>query len=332
MDMQWKWKLAAIIGTVFGAGMAIGMSISLTTKKGENYVRTESQPISLNKVKAEYPLLSPLRVLQSQDDFIVSLRPLRLMIEDLVNKWAEKGVVVAVQMEYLNTGSYLSVNQNYRMLPASLTKVPVAMMIIRRIEQGSLSFDQILEITEEDRDSKWGEMYKLPVGTKMSLRQVIEKSLIESDNTAHKMLYRLVGVEEAQEMSVELNLEDLFDKEGKISAREYAKLLRSLYTSSYLTAEHSQMMLELMSQDQVVKFLIRGLGDGVKYAHKFGESAAIYSYLDAGVVYVPNRPYVLVVMVHDEAGKERISREIAGREIFERVARWTHDYVVNGSL
>ena len=92
------------------------------------------------------------------------------------------------------------------------------------------------------------------------------------------------------------------------------------------------MMLELMSQDQVVKFLIRGLGDGVKYAHKFGESAAIYSYLDAGVVYVPNRPYVLVVMVHDEAGKERISREIAGREIFERVARWTHDYVVNGSL
>jgi len=330
MSTNWKW--AAILGVVFGLGMALGSSMDLIGGVSNKNNNKQQSSVPANKDETEYPLLHPMRALLPQDDFIVSFKPLRLKLENLVSYWAERGVVVAIQMEYLNTGSYLSINQNYRMLPASLTKVPVAMMVLRRIEEGSLSFDQTLVIKQEDLDNKWGEMYKLPVGTQFKLREVVEKSLIESDNTAHKMLYRLVGVNEAQDMSVELNLEDLFDKEGKITAREYAKLLRSLYTSSYLKAENSEMMLDLMSQDQVVKFLIRGLGSGVKYAHKFGESAAIYSYLDAGIVYVPNRPYVLVVMVHDEEGRVKITREIAGKEIFEQVARWTYEYVSQGSF
>ncbi len=309
MYMLNKLILIAVIASVFGLGLAIGVSFELLT--GVKKPPEASDMLKQEKLAAyNYPLLDPMRALQPQEDFIVVFRPLRLKLEEMVSKWAAKGVVVAIQMEYLNTGSYM----------------------LRRIEEGTLSFDQILEIKSQDRDDKWGEMYKLPVGTQFSLRQVLEKSLIESDNTAHKMLYRLVGVSEAQDMSMELNLEDLFDKEGKISAREYAKLLRSLYTSSYLSAEHSQMMLDLMTKDQVVKFLIRGLGKDTKYAHKFGESSAIYSYLDAGIVYVPNRPYVLVVMVHDEKGEVRLSREKAGDEIFEEVARLTHSYVAQGSV
>lgn len=329
--MNSRLSLAMLIGVVFGTELAMGSAMDLI--RGRSAVNgTEVFKSSETKVLTEYPLLDPMRALQPQDDFMVVFKPLRLELEALVQKWKEQGVVVAIQMEYLNSGSYVSINQNYRMIPASLTKVPVAMMIVRRIEEGSLSFDQILELQAEDRDSKWGEMYKLPVGTKVSLEETLERSLVESDNTAHRMLYRLVGLEDVQELSEELNLEDLFDSEGKISAREYARLLRSLYTSSYLTAEHSQILLELLTKDQVVEFLIRGLGEGVLYAHKFGESASIYSYLDAGIVYVPNRPYVLVVMVQDEAGRVALSREQAGKEIFEPVARLTYRYVSSGSL
>lgn len=327
--MQNKWIMVGLLSLMLGLGLAIGVSIELITGIKKPRVTSGTVTTSQAQLSNTYPLLDPMRALLPRDDFIVVLKPLRLKLEELVADWAKRGVVVAIQMEYLNTGSNLSINQNYRMLPASLTKVPVAMMVMRRIEQGTLSFDQILELKDEDRDSKWGEMYKLPVGTKMSLREVIEKSLTLSDNTAHKMLYRLVGVEEAQDMSQELNLEDLFDKEGKISAREYAKLLRSLYSSSYLKAEYSQQLLDLMTHDQVVKFLIRGLGSDVKYAHKFGESSAIYSYLDAGIVYVPNRPYVLVVMVHDEAGQVKMSRELAGEQIFEKVAKLTYEYITS---
>lgn len=323
-----KWYLAMTIGVIFGLGMAIGVSLHVIAGIGVD----QKQPAASVSIDPEYPFLDPMRAIQPREDFVVVFRPLRLKLEALAQKWSERGVIVAIQMEYLNSGSYVSINQNYRMLPASLTKVPVAMMIMRRIEEGTLSFDQIIEIKAEDRDSKWGEMYKLPVGTEFSLKKTIEKSLIESDNTAHKMLYRLVGVEDAQGLSEELNLEDLFDAKGMISAREYARLLRSLYTSSYLSPEHSQYVLELLTQDQVVKLSIRGLGEGVKFAHKFGESAALYSYLDAGIVYVPNRPYVLVVMVHDEKGEVRLSREQAGDEIFEEVARLTYKYVSQGTV
>ncbi len=322
-----KFTYAAVIGVVFGLGMALGATLYLWQKPSNTAQVTQNSELG-----AQYPLLDPMRATRPRGDFEVVFRPLRLELEAMVAEWEKKGVMVAIQMEYLNTGSYLSINQNYRMLPASLTKVPVAMMVMHQVENGTLKMDQVLEITAEDRDDKWGDLYKSPVGTKMTLKEVLTASLVKSDNTAHKMLYRLVNVADAQELSEALNLEDLFDKEGKITAREYARLLRSLYSSSYLKPEYSQQILELLSQDQVVKFLIRGLGEGVRYAHKFGESAAIYSYLDAGIVYVPNRPYVIVVMVQDVEGKERLSREQAGEEIFERVARLSYGYVTRREI
>lgn len=276
-----------------------------------------------------FPLLDPMRAILPQKDFVVVFRPLRLELEKLAQDWAARGVVVSVQIEYLNTGTHLSINQNYRMLPASLTKVPVAMMVMHQVENGTLNLEQEIELKEEDRDNKWGELYKAPSGTKLKLEEVLRKSLVESDNTAHQMLYRLVGVEDAQALSQELNLEDLFDESGKITAREYARLLRSLYTSSYLKAQNSQLILDHMTRDQVVKFLIRGLGEDVLYAHKFGESAPIRSYIDAGIVYVPNRPFIIVVMVQDIEGRVSLTREMAGEEIFELIAKKTYDYVVD---
>lgn len=290
---------------------------------------TITQNTQDQKEERSFPLLDPMRAILPQEDFVVVFRPLRLELEKLAQDWAEKGVVVSVQIEYLNTGTHLSINQNYRMLPASLTKVPVAMMVMHQVENGTLKLDQEIELTEADRDSKWGEFYKAPSGTKIKLEEVLRKSLVESDNTAHRMLYRLVGVEDAQALSQELNLEDLFDESGKITAREYARLLRSLYTSSYLTASNSQLILSQMTKDQVVKFLIRGLGEGTAYAHKFGESSAIRSYLDAGIVYAPNRPFIIVVMVQDIEGRVGLTREVAGDQIFEVIAKKTYDYVVD---
>ncbi len=325
-------KILVVGAVALGLGLAVGQGYERYGRQGEQQVgqapETEERTVTQNP----HPLLDPMRAIRPQSDFVVYFRPLRLELEAMAKAWEAKGVTVAIQMEYLNTGSHVSINQNYRMVPASLTKVPVAMMVMNRVEEGKLKLDQVVKIEEADRDSKWGELYQAPVGTELPLAEVIRLSLVESDNTAHRMLYRLVGVEDASELSAELNLEDLFDEQGRITAREYARLLRSLYTSSYLEPANSQQLLGYLTQDQVVKFLIRGLGEGTAYAHKFGESASIYSYLDAGIVYAPNRPYILVVMVQDTQGTVKLSREQAGEEIFEKVARLTYNYVTQGKL
>lgn len=307
--MKYRIGLALMVGVmVFGAGVAFER---LGTKL------------------SAYPLLSPARIGRDQSDFLVVFRPLRIQLEEIVKSWEEKGVMVGVQIEYLNTGTHLSINQNTRILPASLTKVPVAMMVMHRVEEGEIAEDLVLELRDEDRDSKWGELYKAPAGTKLGLMEVVEKSLVESDNTAHKMLYRLVEVDEAEDMSQELNLEDLFDDQGRITAREYARLLRSLYNSSYLQAGNSQQILEWMAGDQAVEFAKSGLPEGVKYAHKFGESSAVKTYLDAGIVYVPNRPYILVVVINGFEEGIELSREQVVKEIFEPISRLTYDYIVS---
>lgn len=330
--MNIKSILVAIMLVALGLGSGAGIvSVWYEMKRESTPMPKPTNRGEVPVGEGKYPLLDPMRSVRPQEDFVVVMKPLRLKLEELVAEWHRRGVVVSIQIEYLNSGTHLSINQNYRMLPASLTKVPVAMMVMHRVEEGLLNLDQQLEITEADRDSKWGELYKASVGTKLTLKETLEKSLIESDNTAHKMLYRLVGIEDAQVLSEGLNLEDLFDNSGKITAREYARLLRSLYTSSYLEPENSSWLLELLTQDQVVKFLIRGLGQDVKYAHKFGESVAVRSYLDAGIVYAPWRPFIIVVMVHDEAGEVGLTREVVGTEIFQPVAQLTYDYLTKAN-
>lgn len=314
--------------TALASGVAVGWGARSLVLKPK-IIPSKSEVSS--SANSNYPLLDPMRALRPQADFVVEFDPLRAQLQQMVDTWAAKGVIVAVQLAYLNTGSYLSINQNYRMLPASLTKVPVAMMVMHRVEKGQLTMDQELEVTAEDRDSKWGDWYKEPVGTKHKLAEVIQKSLVESDNTAHHMLYRLVGLTEARDLSQELNLEELFDEQGRITAREYARLLLSLYSSSYLDPENSQLILNYLTRDQLVKFLIRGFGKDVLYAHKFGESASVRSYLDAGIVYIPNRPFVIVVMVHDEEGKVGLTREMAGTEIFEPIAKMTYAAMIGKS-
>jgi len=323
--MKNKFFLGLTVVISFAGGVLIGRQAQQPKSGGIGQSVLPTAPI-ISGQAVSYQLLDPLRVGRPQEDFAVEFAPLRNKLQTLIDEWGKRGVVVAVQLEYLNTGSYLSINQNYRMLPASLTKVPVVMMVMRKIEQGQLSMEQELEITAPDRDSKWGTLYKQPVGTKLKLSEVIERSLVDSDNTAHKMLYRLVGIDEARDLSEVLNLEDLFDQEGKITAREYARLLRSLYSSSYLRPEDSQLILGYLTRDQQVKFLIRGFG-GVPYAHKFGESTVVRSYLDAGIVYVPNRPFVIVVMAHDEKGEVELNRETAGKEIFEPIAKDVYEYI-----
>lgn len=78
---------------------------------------------------------------------------------------------------------------------ASTTKVPVAVVVLREVEEKRLSLNQRLSVKESDYVDGSGDIRHQKAGTKFTVRELLEKMLVESDSSATDMLIRLVGVE-----------------------------------------------------------------------------------------------------------------------------------------
>lgn len=251
----------------------------------------------------KYPFIDPTRNFLDQKDFITNIQPLREKLNSLVQ---EQGLSdsVSLYFEVLNTGSNISINNNKKIFPASLTKLPLGIATAKKIDDGFWKWDTKLTIHEEDLDQNSGYLYQRGAGTEISVEELVKELLINSDNTAYKVLLRNVETKRLVDMVSALGLEDLFEKDGKMSAKEYTRFFRTLYYSSYLTMESSQKILDCLSKSHFDEYLTSGLPKDILFANKIGENYMYNSYSDAGIVYVDNRPYIIVLMYETKNGAE----------------------------
>lgn len=264
-------------------------------------------------------LINPLRVFVADKDVIVNLQPLRKYLTDMYE--ADPGV--SVYFEFLNTGSNISISKDAEFFPASLLKLPIAMASVKNIEEGKWKWNTELTLMESDKDDHFGTLYKQPTGTRVTIESLVEKMIVDSDNTAYYLTLRNLE-KDAPRQSVwnHLGLQDFFTSDGKISAKRYAVVLRSLYNAAYLSKEDSSKILTLLTKTPFTEYLERGLPEGTEFAHKIGVVPSEAVYMDAGIVYLPNRPYILIVMTQ---GKEKKEAERIMKDISERA----YKYIVN---
>lgn len=265
-------------------------------------------------------LLSPMRVFVADKDVIVNLQPLRKYLTDTYE--AEPGI--SVYFEFLNTGSNITISKDAEFYPASFLKVPIAMATVKNIEEGKWMWGDRFELMESDKDNHFGTLYQQPVGTKFTILSTIEKMLEDSDNTAYYMALRNIErYQPRQSVWNHLGMQELFTTDGKISAKRYAVVLRSLYNAAYLSKENSNKILTLLTKTPFTEYLEQGLPKGTKFAHKIGVIPDQSVYMDAGIVYLPNRPYLLIVMTQ---GKEKKEAERIMRDISERTYKYVAGY------
>ncbi len=278
--VSWKtWALVVVVTALgFGAGWWWG---------GERAKRNPT------------PLIDLSRRFVSQEHFIVNIQPLR----DWINQYvAEKGANrISIYLEVLNTGSNISVNKELQIFPASLMKIPVAMVTMRKVQDGDIGLDDAISLKQQHLNSDSGELYTRGAGARLTIRELVTALLQESDNTAYFALLELATPDELGGIIDEVGLLGLFDQEtGAISAKEYSRFFRALYSSSFLNREHSQYILDSLTRSSFREFLSSGLPKDVLFAHKYGEHIDRGVYLDSGIVYLPDRPYLLTVMIKEE--------------------------------
>ncbi|OGD56355.1 hypothetical protein A2V71_01410 [Candidatus Berkelbacteria bacterium RBG_13_40_8] len=280
----------------------------------------------------QHPLINPSASLIDKKNLLVNFQPLR---ESLTQKYAKRDdYLVSLYFEYLPTGANISINKDDEIWPASLIKIPVAMAVMKKIENQEWKLKNELVILDEDKSSEFGNLYKEPAGTTMTIEEFLKESLVNSDNTAHFVLLRNIENDELEDVYVHLGLDDIIsalkkspDEESldnRITAKRYSVFFRSLYNSTYLTPEYSQKFLEIL-REAPKEYLSSGLPDDTIFVHKTGIRTDEAVYTDAGIIYIPNRPYLLTVMIQKKDKTSAPKEEI--NNLFKDISGEIYDYV-----
>jgi beta-lactamase class A len=107
------------------------------------------------------------------------------------------------------------------------------------------------------------------------------------------------------------------ERGDRASAGDLARLLADLHAGRLLTADTTALALEILADCQTNSRIPADLPRGTRVAHKTGSLKGRAN--DAGIVYAPSGPFVLVLMNEGEEDARRAGLTLA------RAARWVFD-------
>lgn len=100
---------------------------------------------------------------------------------------------LGVYVKRLDDGRTLAYEADRRWYLGSTAKVPIAVAVLQQVDTGRLQPDTVMQLQEADKVDGSGPLVWNRAGTQYSVRQLLERMLGDSDNTAANMLVRLVG-------------------------------------------------------------------------------------------------------------------------------------------
>lgn len=189
-----------------------------------------------------------------------------------------------------------------------------------------MNLDDTITLKEEWLDSGYGDLYKKGAGYSSTIRKFAELALEESDNTALNAVQSVLDAHATEKMTSAyeaLDVDYVDDERTNLSmsARAYASFLKCLYFACYISPDSSQEIMTYLTQSTYGEDgrLGKYIPSNVKIAHKIGV-AGDQVQSDCGIVYVPNRHYILCVMLNEEKGK--------GGEVIAQISKKVYDYVI----
>lgn len=216
-------------------------------------------------------------------------------------------LVVSFHIQDKN-GEILASQNSDKMIPsASIIKIPILIELMRQVEDGRLSLDQEIMLTEADIVGGAGEMQFQPTGNSYTLDYLAREMIRISDNVATNLVIKQVGMLSIQEWLAEngYNITQLnrlmmdFDaiaagRQNYTSSREMAHILGDLYSGEYLSETSTQFVIKLLLDCADRTTIPSKLPNEVLVAHKTGTLDYVRG--DVGII-LGDRPLILAVFV-----------------------------------
>ncbi len=230
---------------------------------------------------------------------------------------------MGIYVYHFGNGQVLQLNADQRFRAASLYKLVVLFDAYQRLAAGTLRPDEVLAMSQAALDA---EPYaEWPLGTRTTVACALDAMVVISSNAAAAMLLERLGGEpqvtaNARSWGLTENTE-ITKERAFTSPRDVAHLLITIATDQSISPEAGASMRGILAAQRRNDRIPLPLPLELTVAHKTGELNRLRH--DAGIVYAPSGPYLIVAMVEgapsDAAARAAIldlSREMYG--YFER--------------
>ena len=271
---------------------------------------------------------------------------LTLKIENVLKT---KNAKVGVAIFKSNEKDTLKINNDFHFPMQSVMKFPIALAVLSEIDKGNLSFEQEIEITPQDLLPKtWSPIKeKFPNGTTLTIEQILNYTISESDNIGCDILLKLIGGTDSvqkfltanhfSDISIKAN-EEQMHKDWNTQYQNWAtptainKLLIDTYNNKnqLFSKKSYDFIWDVMRETTTGSNRLKGqLPKNTVVAHKTGTSginngiAAATN--DVGVITLPNGQLIFIsVFVAESKETSEINEKI-----ISDIAKITWNYYLN---
>lgn len=293
------------------------------------FVTTHTSPIEqiaqrtvqLREKTDEYRLIKPLLVCRQPESTLFDENVLlKKSIEDKIRaiKTQHKPLEASVYYRDLTSGRWIGVNEETVYTPASLLKIVILIAYLKESErdhmllQTPVTFSQeqkaLLDASPTDRGTE------LLIGNTYTIEELLQRMIARSDNGAAYALLQRFEPEKIKKVYQDLALADPDEAQDPftMTVADYSFFLRVLYNATYLERNSSEKALTLLSQVEFRDGLSLSVPASIPVAHKYGEHLSpgitekdpdVLELHDCGIIYHPDKPYLLCIMTRGEALK-----------------------------
>lgn len=287
--------------------------VSTTTQPSTTTTQQESTtttvPIATYNVTSS--LLSPsvgAGILKPQSFLIFNFNSLQ---EHLVQVTSTNNLDISMYVQNLRDEKNFAINGNKGAFPASLNKIPIAVLVLNMIEKGELSYDTPIKIDKTLLDSNSDQIYF--ENNQLTVRQLLEKMLKESDNTAFYILISEVNITDLNNLMAYFDIdanhsysyfsESSMEHNALLTPQSFSNMFLSLYYSTVLNSKDSEYILELLTNTTLNMNKIAKLPNNVTVAHKWGYNPDLNPsvFNDCGIMYIDNGRILYCITIRNQS-------------------------------
>lgn len=282
--------------------------------------------------REEFKLINPVVTSGLDKHFIINFKPLKEEFIRIRSAYAQE---TYVYFTYLNNAAWIGLDERVEFTAASTVKVPLAMALLKAVEENKISLDDTYALQELDIDANFGDLYKeAQVDDEFAVHELLKIMLEQSDNTAQlaiSNIFHRIGMDDplynvygflGWGMNQSMTGVGSSITYSKVNLKTLANLFIALYDAKYLSPKDSELILRHLADTPFNTKISAGVPDSVEVSHKIGVAGSDLTYSDCGIVYAPNRHYLLCL------GSVGVGEEIAARFMAE-ISKAAYDYVIN---
>lgn len=215
-------------------------------------------------------------------------------LSEIENYFKSSRLKVSFSYEDMQTGMHIGYNETEKYFTASVIKSPVVLYIYKMNLNNEIDFNEIMTYTPDFYMGGTGSIQYQPLYTNYTVKDLISKTIIESDNIAYAMLCSKVSKDEIKNFYHEKGATTFWEQNntiwGEVNSKDGVIYMKELYN---FIEEHPELKQDILDKYLIASNKLINLDNSdIPIAHKSGwTNAAIH---DMAIIY-NKQPYVLSI-------------------------------------